>query len=523
MACASTGPRARKSTVRDTRLSKTQNSYYYFLSSSLKNAPQTYDDSVSDLKKALKKDPDSGYLLAQMALVQAQVSNWKDAFGFAERALQKDPKNTDIILLLGKLNASQGSFQKALGYYKQVLALDTKKEEVYNVSAREYLALGQTAQALSVLSLCQQRLPEVNSCKYYRATILLQNKKYNEAIQAFRQILQYDPDNLKVLQTIAEIHLELKQNSQAIELLKKLKKLNPSDVTQSIRLGVLYYELKKIDLSIAEFEAIHERLPQSERVNYFLGLLYQLQGNLDKSYGYFDAIKEDSKFFKESFNRMIYILRSQKKYEAAIDLLNQKLTKKDLTPEYLRLKVALLMLEEDYDKAFDAVNDALKKGGNPEMFLFQRAVIYDKKGHWDKARKDLEEIIASNPDSYRSLNYLGYTLAERGEDLDAALEYVQKAMELRADDGHIVDSLAWVYFKKGDSEKALSLLQKAERLKPDEPTVKEHMGDVYFELKNKRVAREFYERALSLVQEKEEQTSDDRAQIKRLQEKLGKF
>jgi Flp pilus assembly protein TadD len=108
----------------------------------------------------------------------------------------------------------------------------------------------------------------------------------------------------------------------------------------------------------------------------------------------------------------------------------------------------------------------------------------------------MKMVIQLSPDDAEALNYLGYTYADLGINLDEAETLIQTALQLKPNDGYITDSLAWVYFKRGNYTEALQLLQKAIKLVPDDPIILEHLGDVYQKLDRKEKAINYYKRSL---------------------------
>ena len=78
------------------------------------------------------------------------------------------------------------------------------------------------------------------------------------------------------------------------------------------------------------------------------------------------------------------------------------------------------------------------------------------------------------------LNYLGYSWIDQGINLDDGMRMIKRAVEQRADDGYIVDSLGWAYYRLGNMEEAVKQLERAVELKPEDPTINDHLGDVYW-------------------------------------------
>ncbi len=123
---------------------------------------------------------------------------------------------------------------------------------------------------------------------------------------------------------------------------------------------------------------------------------------------------------------------------------------------------------------------------------------YERTGQRPRAVSEFRRVLEIDPDFHAALNYLGYTYAESGENLEEALNLVGRAVALEPDNGAYVDSLGWTYYQLGRHEQARGFLERAVRLEPADATLQEHLGDVYVALGQKDRAREAYRRALEL-------------------------
>ena len=97
-----------------------------------------------------------------------------------------------------------------------------------------------------------------------------------------------------------------------------------------------------------------------------------------------------------------------------------------------------------------------------------------------KAEADLKKSLELFPDQPHVLNYLGYSWIDQGVNLDEGMRMIKRSVEQRADDGYIVDSLGWAYYRLGTLEEAVKQLERAVELKPEDPTINDHLGDVYW-------------------------------------------
>lgn len=163
---------------------------------------------------------------------------------------------------------------------------------------------------------------------------------------------------------------------------------------------------------------------------------------------------------------------------------------------------------EDAIKAYNRAIDAIggKISSDYWSVFYARGMSYERTGNTKKAEEDLEAALEFKPNHPYLLNYLGYSWADQGKKLDAALKLVEKAANLKPDDGYIIDSLGWVYFKLGEYEDATRQLEKAVELVPYDATINDHLGDAYWKVGRKNEARFQWNRALNHTEDEKQKT-----------------
>jgi tetratricopeptide (TPR) repeat protein len=165
---------------------------------------------------------------------------------------------------------------------------------------------------------------------------------------------------------------------------------------------------------------------------------------------------------------------------------------------------------ETYSKAIGLI--AAPTNANWTTFYF-RAICLDRAKEWDRAEADFKKALELFPDQPNVLNYLAYVWVDRGVHLDESLDMLKRAVEQRPDDGYIIDSLGWAYYRLGDIDEALKNTERAVELKPEDPAIHDHLGDVYRTLGRVSDARLQWLRARELNPE-----PDD---LKKIEEKLA--
>ncbi len=128
---------------------------------------------------------------------------------------------------------------------------------------------------------------------------------------------------------------------------------------------------------------------------------------------------------------------------------------------------------------------------------YTRGIANERAGNWPAAESDFREALKLEPGQPLVLNYLGYSLVEKHENLDEALGMIEQASKAEPDDGYITDSLGWVLFRLGRYEDAVKPMLHAVELTPDDPVINDHLGDVLWMVGRKREAEFQWQRALS--------------------------
>ncbi len=141
---------------------------------------------------------------------------------------------------------------------------------------------------------------------------------------------------------------------------------------------------------------------------------------------------------------------------------------------------------KDYTDCADTYSKGIATISKPErsnwVIYYFRGICYERSKQWPKAEADMKQALELYPDQPLVLNYLGYSWIDQGINLDDGMRMIQRAVEQRADDGYIVDSLGWAYYRIGNYEEAVKHLERAVELKPEDPTINDHLGDAYWKV-----------------------------------------
>lgn len=239
-----------------------------------------------------------------------------------------------------------------------------------------------------------------------------------------------------------------------------------------------------------------------------------MSGNLLETMGQFDLASEtyakiattDPAYGAAELGR-IDVLRRAEKIDAAIEAAqNLARSHPDLASVHDKLG-DVLRAGDRYGDAVSAYSDALEilseDHASRWLILYKRAISFHQIDDWSPAEADFRAALVLNPSNPNVLNYLGYSLVERGEKLDEALEMIETAVRGAPDNGAIIDSLGWVLFQLGRYDESVGYMEQAASLEAVDPIVNDHLGDVYWAVGRQIEATFQWNRALSFDPEEE--------------------
>ena len=150
----------------------------------------------------------------------------------------------------------------------------------------------------------------------------------------------------------------------------------------------------------------------------------------------------------------------------------------------------------DAEAALNKAEQLSTKPEDKQYVAFLRGSTYERQKKYDEAEAEFRKVLAAEPQSAVTLNYLGYMNADRGVRLEESLNYIKQAVSLEPGNGAYLDSLGWAYFRLGKYDLAEENLNKASQHMGSDPSVQEHLGDLYQKTGRLKLAAAHWERAL---------------------------
>lgn len=315
-------------------------------------------------------------------------------------------------------------------------------------------------------------------------------------IGIYKDLLDQDPSNVANELELAYIYHESGHRKESLAMLRRLgqQSLDDTQVLQAV--ADRFLETKRYDAASVVLAGLLSGAPESSDLQYLAGVAANAQSKKAEAIDHFTRVAPESRFYQNATVHLAFLYREQGNLNKGISILTTLIRN---VPDNVDIMLYLGSFYEEaknYPKAVEILQRAKAIAPDSTDVLFRLGVVYDKWGRKPESIAAMKQVIALEPKNANALNYLGYTYADMGIHLDEALSLVQRALESKPDDGYILDSLGWVYYKKGLYEKSLQYMEKASALIADDPTILEHLGDVYLKLNQRKEALKAYRKSL---------------------------
>jgi tetratricopeptide (TPR) repeat protein len=524
------------------------------------------DEALVAYQQALAADPQSIYLLRKLAELSARQNRIQDALGYAERAHAAEPDDLGIRLFLGTLYRFQKDVARAEEVLRDeqgepvspdaalllygMLADATRYSEAREIALwlretepeglRGYFAVADVSERMGDAAGAEAALRDglvshPGDLSLYGALARARRDRGDREgeVEIHREVLVRYPEHHATQLALADALLDLERIDEAVAVLERVEAQHPGDLRSILRLGFLEFERRNYEEAARRFEYALAVNPGQHEVGYFLGIVRRRQRMTDEALATLDLIPPTHERYVEARTQIAAIHEMRGDYELAIEEVERAREAHasrslDLYLASLRAKAgdqagALLFLEQLLAESPD----------DPEL-LYNIGIIHGEAQEVDQALQLMERVLQTDPNHAGALNYVGYTWAERGTNLDRAEEYVSRALELRPDDGYITDSLGWIYYMRARPllesgnrsdgmaflERSVNELRRANELTGGDPVIFEHLGDAYLLLGEPQQALESYREALELGPRLDEQPELP-GKLERLERELG--
>ncbi|WP_272698974.1 tetratricopeptide repeat protein [Desulfovibrio sp. Fe33] len=452
------------------------------------NHPDGTGRSRAALKEGLDKFPDNRLLTLYLANSYVADHRANDAISIMDGFLARHPDDLEARERLGQMLMDAGQDARALDVLKQIPEKKRSADALYAMG-RVQGNLGMRNAAIANLKKAVAMDPEFTEALVELAYQYELAKDYVAAEDIYGSILEQSDSFPEARLRLINLNLKLNDPGKALDLA-----LSGPPSKSFILDAVLMFINEGF---FAQGSTVLDMLTSGGTVPaeyYFYKAVIADEGENDpaKALSYLGEVKETDRLYPHALRFKAQLLAAQGKESEALAVAAKG---KKLFPKaeiFYILEAGLRRQTGDLPGAEASLKEGLSLLENDPELTYELAMVYEAMGRRSEGMALMETLIRTHTDHANALNYVGYTLAEENRELDRALVLVTKASSLDPENGYILDSVAWVHFKKRDLEKAWEYIGYAVDVIEKDPTIWEHYGDIAAALGKTKEARKGY-------------------------------
>jgi tetratricopeptide (TPR) repeat protein len=409
----------------------------------LQNNTDDNSDTYQALLVLLAREPDTQRALEVMAQLVALR-----------------PQDPDARFAYARLAVHAQNWPLAESEVDRVLALRPDWTQALILRAQIDLKKGENELARKQLAEALQRHPEDSELRLAYARLLVDLDDFDAAREQYKTLLKTQPDNGQVVYSLALLSLEAGDLKDAASLFKKLVTLDY----------------------------------QTAQAHYYLGAIAEEQGKTERAMQWYRKVTEGDHWIEVQIRMARLEAQSGDVKEARERLLKVRLAHPAEAQRMFLVEGEILSQIDLKVEAYALYTDYLASQPDDTEILYARALLAESLDRLDEAEADFRHVLRIDPENTRSLNALGYTLADRTDRYEEALVYVEKAYAQSPEDPAIIDSMGWVLYRLGRLQESREYLQKAYDMTQDSE-IAAHLGEVMWAMGDQDAARALWKSA----------------------------
>lgn len=490
------------------------------------SATNRLDEAIKIYQDVLAKSPDylmGRYRLSEMMLMSGDTQG---ASAQIEEALKKDPKDRQALILRARLrshgNQTEG-LKAAIEDLNEVLKQEPNSRPALYYIAQAHFNLGMVDQARSYASDLERNYPDYLPAKLMKVQIHNIAGDSKSAIATSTDLIdrlnKTAPDRDNSPQLLAELRekahlarggaqIQLGNMGAARQDLESARQAAPNDPAVYNSLAVLSLYEKKPD----EAAGFYEQALRVDATNFnaLTGLinLHAQRQEPGKAHARIDQVLSSY----PNIASLHYLKAQVYGYERNAQGAEAELRKSlELDPNYLAAYSALGALfinSQQSDRAIAEYKKILELRPDNAMAYTIIGMLEDARKNFDAAADNYRKALEKDQNSIIAANNLAWLYAVQGKgNLDEAVRLAQGVVQKNAHIAGFIDTLGWVYYKKGLHGAAVEQLQKAvavdeaaartNKVSPS-ATYRFHLGMALMAKGDKQASRRELEAALKL-------------------------
>lgn len=321
----------------------------------------------------------------------------------------------------------------------------------------------------------------------------LQLEDSDQGLEVLTDYVKQAPEDWLVQERLARLEVKAGHLVEARQRYQAILDANPDAVTSRLSLALLQIEQGATLEAQANLQQVAEVGAYETVGFYYLGVLSQEQGKFDEAVNYFNRVKA-LPYIVDAKLHIAEIVFPTQGLDASLAVLDSfEPSGVPNQVKVLRAKGIFYRVSGQNEQAAQSYGEALKLAPQSQEMLLSQAVLFYELQAYSGYVKNLERVLALNPDSVDALNALGYYYVEQGHSLDKATPLLERALRLAPDSYYVLDSVGWLAYQKKEYKTAESYLMQSLTIEHDEEVLM-HLIATRWQMGKKQAAKQLWKK-----------------------------
>lgn len=447
------------------------------------------------------------------------IGNDKEAEAVYLKLMKQEPENFDVYVLLGSLYSKHQQYGRGIELLNRYIS-------DHSENAMAHYFLGHMYELSGKIDLAEKHYLKSYELQPGQAHVVrdvvrlyLKSENVKKAVAFCRKVIEASPHNVLARRVLSHLLLGEGKLEEAIEQFQVLESVESNSADARFKIALIQIERQNFKEALTDLHLVLARDPDHDEARFYLGTVYAGMGEPQKAIQELMRIKRGEESFVKARTFAAFVFRQEGQLDKAEEVIKEAF---EADPADEKIISYLMLIYRDrgkFKEASDFLEKLLERFPDNEKYRFHYAVIQHDLGNRKHGIEIMEEVVRRNPANADALNFIAYSLAEDGQNLDRAFELVKRALEIDSDDPFYIDTLGWIYYQRGEYDRAVKELKKAVAGAGNDVVVIEHYGDALVKVGNEKEAQRMYKKALEAGSQ-EEQNHEGNEALLRVKNKL---
>lgn len=465
-----------------------------------------FTNAVFYASEAIDIDPANKWYHIKLAEIYIRSGQEQNAVAALQRASSYFPKDVDLLIIKAGTLSEIGEYNASNDVYERIAAISGSDIQLYFQQYRNYVMLEDIAGATKIMENAVKMEPDNPTLIQMLGNLYLEDEQYIKALELYETAMENGISQPEIKIGLTDLYIQQGKWDEATAFIREM--IEDPLVLKPVKSELMQFVMSQFmrdsssptmrQNTMTIIEAYSEAFPEDPDA---LALAADFYLIIEDDENALIKLRETVRLLPENepaWRQLVQLYYSEGQYEEIIAISDEA---ERWVPEdaFIRFFIGMAFsFTDDSESAIKWLNQATEVPARPNFKSVVWGVLgdtYQQADNWPQAANAYEEAIALDPDNSTALNNYAYYLSVRNEELDKAYEMSLRAVSMEPNNSSYLDTLGWIYFKKGNYTKAREHITAAIENGGTSATILEHMGDVYNKLEDNENAVKWWKQA----------------------------